>query len=69
MAARRIFALSLFVFVICLAVAFSPLTDGDTGWKNTVGDVVWTGMFVSLPVAIVAGIAAVTRKGQTSPSR
>lgn len=66
MTARRIFATAAILFVVCLAIALSPLTDSDTGWRNAVGDVVWTGMFVALPVAIVSGVATAVRSRQSS---
>ncbi len=39
---------------VCLALAFSPVTDSETGWRDAVGDVVWTGMFLAF-AGIVAG--------------
>lgn len=46
--------LSTVTMAVCLALAFSPATDSDTGWRNTVGDVVWTLMFLAF-AGIVAG--------------
>lgn len=66
MTARRIFVAAAIIFVVCLGIALSPLTDSDTGWRNAVGDVVWTGMFVSLPITIVSGVAATVRSRQAS---
>ena len=43
--------------VLLMGVAFSPLTDGETGWRNSVGDVVWTGMFVVFALLVGLGIA------------
>lgn len=66
MTARRIFVAAAITFVVCLGFAVSPLTDSDTGWRNAIGNVVWTGMFVSLPVAVVSGITAAVRGRQAS---
>ena len=29
------------VLVVLLIVGFSPLVNSDTGWKNTLGSIVW----------------------------
>lgn len=50
------------LLVVLMAVAFSPLTDGDTGWRNTVGDVVWTGMFLVFAALVFLGLAALVGK-------
>ena len=49
----KMFAITMAILVV---IALSPLTDSDTGWQNTVGDVVWTGMFVTF-AGIVAAAA------------
>lgn len=68
MTARRIFVAAAIIFIVCLGIALSPLTDSDTGWRNAIGDVVWTGMFVSLPVALVSGVTAAVRGRQANGS-
>ncbi|HUG84058.1 MAG TPA: hypothetical protein VMM13_05810 [Euzebya sp.] len=64
MTTRRILVAAAITFVVCLSFALSPLTDSDTGWRNAIGNVVWTGMFISLPVSVVAGITAAVRGKQ-----
>lgn len=57
MTRTRILRVLAVAMVALMAIAFSPLTDGDTGWRNTVGDVVWTGMFIVFGGLVALGIA------------
>lgn len=56
MRARRALRGSTIAMAVLLLVAFSPLTDDDSGWRNTVGDVVWTGMFLAFAGIIAAAV-------------
>jgi hypothetical protein len=50
------------LFAGLVIVGFSPLVDSDSGWKNTLGDVIWTGIFVSAAALVALAIATgVTR--------
>lgn len=55
------------LFAALVIVAASPLVDADSGWKNTLGDFVWTGIFVAFAVLLLLAIAAVVR--QLRPAR
>ncbi|HVR33515.1 MAG TPA: hypothetical protein VMS74_12525 [Acidimicrobiia bacterium] len=51
------------LFVVLVILAFTPLVDGGEGtWQNTVGDVVWTGIFVTFAAFIVLGIMWLVRR-------
>ncbi len=49
------------LFVVLLIVGLSPLVEGDSGWKNTLGDVIWSGIFLTLAALVVLGVATVVR--------
>ena len=46
-----------------LVVAFTPLADGDPGtWQNTVGDIVWSGIFLAFAGLLVTAALALSRR-------
>ena len=63
MTADRIAKILSGTMALLVVIAFSPLTDGDTGWRAAVGDVVWTGMFLVF-AALVAVVAAILLGGR-----
>jgi len=46
------------LFVGLLIVGFSPLVEGESGWKNTLGDIIWTGIFLTALALVVVGVLA-----------
>ena len=55
------------LFIVFLILAFTPLVDGGEGtWQNTVGDVVWAGIFITFAALIVLGIMWLLR-GRRAP--
>ena len=56
------------LLVILALVAVSPLVDAESGWKNTLGDIVWTGMFLTIAALAAVGVTAVVRH-KTAGSR
>ena len=53
------------LFLVELAVAFSPLTEGEEGTAaNMVGDVVWTAMPTTLVALIAVGIIWIVKRNK-----
>lgn len=50
------------LLVVLALIAVSPLIDAESGWKNTLGDIVWTGMFLTVAALVVVGVAAIVRR-------
>lgn len=51
------------LFIVLVILAFTPLTDGGEGTQqNTVGDLVWAGIFITFAAFIVLGIMGLFRK-------
>jgi hypothetical protein len=48
-------------FVALLVVGFSPLVDGDSGWKDTLGAIVWWSITVLGVALLVLGTIAFVR--------
>ena len=44
--------------VALLVVGFSPLVDAESGWKETLGSIVWFGIFALAAVLLVLGALA-----------
>jgi hypothetical protein len=49
------------LFIALLVVGFSPLVDADSGWKYTLGGIVWWSIFVLGAVLLVLGTIAFAR--------
>jgi predicted membrane channel-forming protein YqfA (hemolysin III family) len=50
------------LFIALLVVGFSPLVDAESGWRETLGGIVWWSIFVLGGVLLVLGtVAYVTR--------
>ncbi len=61
---RSLIGLSLLLLVE-LAIAFSPLAEGTEGTRqDMVGDIVWTAIFVTVPLIIVLTIMWLVRRGK-----
>ena len=43
------------IVVVLLVVGFSPLVDADSGWKDTLGGIVWAAIFVLGAALLVLG--------------
>ncbi len=51
------------LLVVELAIAFSPLAEGQEGTtQDMVGDVVWSAIFVTVPLLVVVGIVSLVRR-------
>jgi hypothetical protein len=48
------------VFVALLVVGFSPLVDAESGWKDTLGGIVWASIIVLGVVLLALGAYAFT---------
>lgn len=59
---RQLLKVLAITLAVLLVFAFSPLTDSDTGWRNAVGDVVWTAMFVVFAGIVATGIWMIATK-------
>ena len=45
-------------FIALLLIGFSPLVDSDTGWKNTLGGIVWWSIIALGTALLVLGAIA-----------
>jgi hypothetical protein len=51
------------VLIALLIVGFSPLVDAETGWKETLGGIVWWSIFVlGAALLVLGGIAFAARR-------
>ncbi len=54
------------VLIALLIVGFSPLADAESGWKETLGGIVWWSIFVvGAALLVLGGIAFATRQRAT----
>ncbi|MDQ3770391.1 MAG: hypothetical protein M3370_13085 [Actinomycetota bacterium] len=51
------------LLLLLLVLAFTPLAEGESGtWQDTVGDVVWSGIFLVAAALLITGVAALIRR-------
>lgn len=51
------------VLIALLVVGFSPLVDAESGWKETLGGIVWWSILVlGAALLVLGGIAFATRR-------
>jgi hypothetical protein len=55
------------LLVALLIVAFSPLVNSDTGWKNTLGGIVWWAIIAVVAALVVAGVHQFVLRRRGSP--
>ena len=57
------------VLIALLIVGFSPLVDAESGWKYTLGGIVWWAIFVlGAALLVLGGIAFAKRRRPTESS-
>ena len=72
MTLRRSFFISAGLFIAAMVIAFTPLAEGEEGtWQDMTGDIVWSVIFVTLPLTVLLGIGMWLRgrRSGISPSR
>ena len=57
------------ILIALLVIGFSPLVDGDSGWKYTLGEIVWWSITVLFVALLVLGAYAFaqSRKRRARP--
>jgi len=69
MTLRRSFFISAGLFVAALVIAFTPLAEGEEGtWQDMTGDIVWSAIFVLLPLTVILAVA-VWMRGRRAAAR
>lgn len=55
-------AFSLLLLAL-LVVAFTPIAEGESGtWQDTVGDIVWSGIFLAVAALLITAALALSRR-------
>lgn len=55
------------VFVALVAIALSPVAEGREGtWQDVVGDIVWSGIFLTVGLIVVFGVVWAVRRTRVS---
>jgi hypothetical protein len=54
------------VVIVLLIIGFSPLVDADSGWKSTLGEIVWWAIIVTGAALLALGAFAFATRRRTS---